>query len=208
MPTLNASVGSRRPLDCYHDRTTSARGSHRQRQNTGRGKDDSVRTGLGLFFAAAITMMGCASGRDPGTGVRPSVTAEVTVPAEVTPVAEVTVIADPANQAVAADIASLMQQLIVDLNERKYDAALALYSKCAQEKLTVDQLKFGRNSTGQMTLKKVSLMSATESSATAGIETGTEYYIGSANSFKSATRFVLEDGHWRIVGSGSSDCAQ
>jgi hypothetical protein len=151
---------------------------------------------MGLCFAATVIGLACSPGSDREKVASPIANAATVV----------VVAADPSGDAVAAEISALMQQLTIELNAGMYDSAVALYSKCSQKDVTAEKLKFGRNATGKVTLNKVSLLRTTGSTATASIETATESHIGTANSFKSLTNFVLEEGRWRIDAHGLNAC--
>lgn len=163
-----------------------------------------------IVAALALVLAGCSSGggkATPATGdPQTSTSGSPVATRAVTAAAS----APPAGDAGLNDqLRSVMQSYISAIDDANYDAALGYYSRCARRLVTLENLRFGAQSTGRLTLVGVTgAAKRGDNAASAFVETTSEFRIGSQSRFVAQSYFLREDGQWKLDSGGSGPCTQ
>ena len=110
--------------------------------------------------------------------------------------------------AIVEALSATIHHQIEALNAGKLDELYGLYSKCAKNTVTKDQLAFGKSATGRLTLLSISVVRADAQTALVGIETRSQIFVGNQNHFRSQSSFVLEDGNWKFDAQNPASCGR
>jgi hypothetical protein len=157
-----------------------------------------------LVVVSGVVLAGCSSGGGAHTPT-PALAATGATPVPAGSAVGETPSANMTPSALEATIRAAVEQPYKNLDDNNIDAALQGYSKCVRKTVTADNLEFGRNSTGKLTLAEFTLLSSTDTTASARMVTQTQFLIGRQNMYTMVANFVFEDGAWRL-NSGGQGC--
>ncbi len=176
--------------------------------------DHTAMRATAALLVALFALVGgaCSSGGSPRPTQTPThaITAVATLPISPSvvgaPITAAPTVA-PAQGPVAAPdlegaLTSAMTGYLAALNAGDFEKARGLLSKCGQQETTVDALRSGRSATGTLTLESISRFERlADGSAQAAVVTNSQFLIGTQSRFSTRSRFVLQDGVWKVGGS-------
>jgi hypothetical protein len=157
-----------------------------------------------VMVVASLLLAACSSG---GGAMTPTPAWTSTPFASVTPLTTVPAGSTPdSSPAVKQALTAVMTDFYIALSSGRIDDAYNFYSACMRKSVTKESVQFGAVSTGELTLLDLTVTQSSPTAATAIVMTRSHFAIGRQDTFTVQTRFIFENGNWRINSGGAPGC--